>query len=454
MLAGCSIYQEPVVPRISHPAQFVDKSALTNVEIKQPWWENFNDPTLNGLVALALKNNYDYKVALKNIEIAATYIDQNVSGLYPQLNLNYSSTRNRAASTSSTAFTGQASNKTIIYNSNQLEGTVSYQLDVWRQVRNSVKQAVADLQASEAQKDVVKLSLISSVTNAYLQFIAAKVNLANLQEQLQTAQEFSALLKTQQVSGLIDQSAVDSADIQVEQIQIEVSALQNQQQIYIYTLAYLLGEYPEHFNLALPDNWFKILKHNQVPSGIPSLVIARRPDIQAAYHQVWSYGYAEKQSLANFLPNISLTGDFGYSSTMLGKLLHGPSSFWNFGIAATQYVFDYKLRSAEYERSKLQYQSAILNYRSTVLNAFNEIDSALTTYKQDRQALISYKKQTALARDALELSKTLYKSGLNDYTGCLTNKLSYMQAAYNMTNQQLAVAMDAVQVYITMGLGL
>jgi multidrug efflux system outer membrane protein len=119
-------------------------------------------------------------------------------------------------------------------------------------------------------------------------------------------------------------------------------------------------------------------------------MISNRPDIQSAYYQVLSTGYMEKETIANFLPTVNITGNYGYASTALSNLLSHSNSFWNYGIYTSQFIFDYAIRMSEYQRAKFQYESAILNYKNTAINAFTQVDTALTSYKEDNEALNAY----------------------------------------------------------------
>jgi len=454
-ITSCTLYKKPEVPSIKMPNQFKPTIKITNAKLKEKWWENFHDAELNRLVELAVINNYSYQIALKNIQIACTYVTQNLSGLFPQVNLGFNSTRNKF---NSVAFGGSFANpstvssNTHVFNLQQLNGTVAYQVDIWNQIRNSVNQAKANQDASIADSNVMKLTLITSVVDTYFQIVTLNANLHNLNEQYKLANEIVRLINTQFQSGLIDASALDNAKNQAETIKININNLKKQKEVLQYTLAYLLGEYPEHFKLG--NNFKSFQVKNLVPPSIPAEMMANRPDIQEAYYQILSYGYLEKQNIANFLPNISLTGNYGYESTALSNLLSSANTYWTYGLYATQFVFDYQTRMSEYRRSKYQYESAILNFKNTVLNAFKEVDSALSSYKEDNEALIAYQKQTVNSKDLLGLANSQYRSGLIDYSTYLTTNLSYLQSSFNVANQKLVVAEDIFQIYKTLGLGL
>jgi len=458
-LTNCVLYQKPIVPKLTLPHHFKETIHNANphhCSMNSKWWENFNDSTLTYLVELALKNNDVYQSALKNIQIADTYITQNESGYYPSLNLDFNSSRNKSTNT---AFWGIRNNPTLnsnaVFNLQQLSGSISYQLDVWGQIRNSVNQAKANKSMSEANSNAVKLTLLSAIIGTYFQLLTLNTHRQIYIQQYAIAKQLVDLSQTQFISGLIDASSLDAAKNQAENILITLNNIQKEKSILEYTLAALAGEYPESFiqHLNTNKNLSAAQLNNMIPAGLPSEMIANRPDILAAFQEILSYGYLEKQTIANFLPSISLTGNYGYASTSLSHLMTAGNSYWAYGLSATQYIFDFQTRISEYKRSKLQYESAILNYKNTVINAFKEVDSALVSYSEDHQQLLAYQREAQNTKDILQHIHAQYKAGLIDDSGYLSAKSNYLLLQYNLINQQLKVIQDIVQVYSSLGQG-
>jgi outer membrane protein, multidrug efflux system len=459
-ISSCTLYTKPKVESPEAPINFKNqiKAANKNTKLQSEWWKNFNDPELNKLVALALEKNLDYKVALKNIAIAKTYVDQNTSSFFPQINLNYSSTReslsknefNRAQN----VLSGQGGSSGSTFNVHQLNASVSYELDFWHQIGNSVNQAKADVKVSEANSNVVKLSLISDIVNTYLQIINLNENIKNLELQYNSAKEIAKETNNQYKSGLLNINPLADAKTQAEIIQTTISDLEKNKQILQNTLAYLCGEYPEKFNFPVAESQMKLHFPDLVPPELPSNMLLSRPDIQSSLFQVVSYGYLTKENLANFFPTFTLTGAYGFASNKLSNFLTNGSNVWNYGVNALTPVFDYKIRQSEYKRSKLQFEAANLTYRNTVINAFKEVDNALITYKDDYNSLKNIARQFNYSEEKYYTAKAQYKAGMISYADCLNYKIIYLQNKYNLNAQNLTVAGDVVQIYKTLGLGL
>jgi multidrug efflux system outer membrane protein len=464
-MSGCALYKKPEVPAVLEPTHFKYEVQATYAPLKERWWENFNDHTLNQLIELALKNNYDYQVALKNIEIAETYVTQNQSFLFPQINFEFDSSRNKTMSLFNTnefisnADTSIADNngsagRGRVFNLQQIFSSVSYEVDVWNQLRNAVKQSKADVASSIAQSDVVKLTLLSNVANTYFQINALNSQLSNLKQQYQATKDLFYFNGAQYKGKLIDVTTVNDSSNQMDAIKINIKNAEKQREILMNMLAYLLGSPPEFLSFPGHDSLKHIDYAHIVPAGIPAKMMVNRPDIQSAYFNVLSTGYVEKQSLANFFPNINLTGNYGYANSSFSKIFTVSHAFWNYGASLLQPIFDYKLRMSEYKRSKYQYESSIITYKETIVNAFQEVDNALLSYQKDSESLYAYQNQVRNSTQKLNVSDAQYQSGYGEYSAYLTNKLTLLQNAYNVTAQQLAVTQDVIQVYKTLGLGL
>lgn len=453
VMSACALYTKPQVPPQDIPEKFKYEVNVAPTSLKYDWWENFNDAELNHLVNVAIKNNYNYLISLKNIDIANTYVTQNQSLLFPQVNLNFDLSRNKAMNvfgvqTGGTTLSGRT------YNLVQLFGTVSYEVDLWNQIGNTVNQSKAEVVASFADSNIVRLSLIAGVTNTYFQIKALNANIANLKKQEQIAKKLLHVNTAQYHGTLIDVTNVATTKNVLEGVAINIKNLEKQKEILTNSLAYMLGIYPEDLVLRNTAGLSRIRYATLIPAGVPAQIMSNRPDVQMAFAQAMSAGYVEKQTIANFLPSINLTGNYGYANTNFQGLFSGRNSVWSIGENLLQPIFDYKLRLSEYRRAKYQFQSALLNFKNTVVSAFQEIDNALISYQKDDEMLHAYQNQINNSRHIVKVSDAQYRAGYGDYATYLSNELSLLQNEYNLINQQVLVIQDVVQIYKTFGLGL
>ncbi|RZV39118.1 MAG: TolC family protein [Candidatus Acidulodesulfobacterium acidiphilum] len=462
VLSGCSLFTHPKKITVKIPKKF--KYALNNVnfKIKNDWWKNFKSNELDNLVSKALKNNLNYIIAIKNIQVAKTYVSQNESNLFPTVNFSYEATRNKMGYETSIFSGGSSSGSspTIIYNLNQAGLSTSYELDVWNQVNNAVKQAKANVSVSKEDADVVKLTLISNVAQAYFQIQALKESIVNLKKEYKAEKEILKLYEVQYKDGLINAEPIVNTKTNLEILRTELNDSIKQKDITQNTLAYYLGKFPENFKLSVKTNIKNVLNFNDnryfklIPPNIPSEILTQRPDVKEAEYNVLAYAYAKKESLANFFPVFNLTGNYGYASPSLNNFITDANSVWNFGLDILAPIFNYKTNISIYKRSKLQYQQAVLNYRNTIINAFSETDSDLADFQKDMQTLKSYEKNYHYALKLFNIYKVQYKTGISSKITYLTYKENLLNSEYNLINQNLLVKEDVINVYNALGMGL
>ncbi len=463
ILSGCSLFSHPKKIAVKIPKKFKYAVKAGNIPVKNDWWKNFRDKQLDILVDEAVKNNLNYLIAVKNIQVAETYVSQNESNLFPVVNFSFSATRNKLPGYETSIFSGKGSSgtpSTVIYNLNQAGLNASYELDVWNQVNNAVKQARANAAVSKEDAGVVKLTLISNVAQAYFQILALEKSAYNLKKQYTAEKEILNLNVIQYKDGLIDAEPVETAKTNLEILKTELNDSIKLQDITKNTLAYYLGKFPEKFKFKTNPKTRNINGYNDInyskliPPNIPSEILTQRPDVKEAEYNVLSYAYAKKESLANFFPVFSLTGNYGYASPGLNNFITDTNSVWNFGLDILAPIFNYKTNISIYKRSKLQYQQAVLNYRNAIINAFSETDSALAAYKRDYKILKSYKNNFNYSKKLFYIYKIQYKAGISSRITYLTYKLDMLNAEYNLINQTLLLREDVIGVYNALGMGL
>ena len=462
LLSGCSLFTHPKKITVKIPKRFKYALNNENFKIKNDWWKNFKSNELDNLVSKALTNNLSYLIAIKNIQIAKTYVSQNQSGLFPTINFSDEATRSKMPGYQISMLSSGSSSggSTVIYNLNQAGLNASYELDVWNQVNNAVKQAKANVSVSKEDAGVVKLTLISNVAQAYFQIKALNESVINLNKQYKAEKEILKLYEIQYKNGLTDAEPIIDTKTNLEILKTDLNDSIKQKDITQNTLAYYLGKFPEKFNLNVKSNIKNILnlKHygysNLIPPNIPSEILTRRPDVKAAEYNVLAYAYAKKESLANFFPVFNLTGSYGYASPSLDNFISNANSVWDFGLDIIAPIFNYKTNISIYKRSKLQYQQAVLNYRNTVINAFSETDSALADFQKDTQTLKSYEKNYRYALKLFNIYKVQYETGISSKITYLTYKENLLNAEYNIINQNLSVKEDVISIYNALGMGL
>ncbi len=452
LLTGCSMWRKPRPVSIKIPVKFKYALKPSSYPIKNNWWKNFNDPQLNSLVNEALQNNLNYKIAVKNIQIARTYVSEEQAFLLPQASINLSAIKTKPSKNSTILFTPISTEPYHLY---QTGINASYEIPIWHQAENAVSEIKENLSISKEDADVVKLTLLNNVANTYFQIESLNTNIKNLKEQYVIMQTILRLYKEQYKSGIIDIVPVENTRVLLEDIKSNLTTLEKLKTINQNALAYYAGKFPENFIFKKTTNRFNMSNYQKlVPSNLPSDILIQRPDVKAALYNVYSYAYAEKVSQANLFPVFSLTGSYGFESTKLSDFLSNSSSIWNFGLNILAPLFNYNGDYSQYQRAKIQYKQAVLTYRNAVLNAFQETDNSLSSYKKDFESLSTYQNNYQSAKKIFNIYSYQYRVGIADPITYLTYKLNLLSAQYNLVNQNLLLKEDIISIYNALGIGL
>jgi multidrug efflux system outer membrane protein len=445
ILNSCSFYAKPTDVSIEYPTSFKEKLENTNASIDvQHWWKSFNDETLNYYVDLALKNNPNYLIALKNIELSKAYVLENSSALFPNFNLNGSETRQKVSQrTPNGRFFS-----TTPYTTYNLSVSASYEIDLFAKALNAYKYYKENVKITEAQAKAIKNALIMNTVNNYFQIIENGLYIDILEEQLRIAKENLEILETKYKAGVVSYQNIDQAKISIQSLEQTLQSYKNQRSILINAFAYLLGKYPEEFKFSASGD---IPKEIKLPEAIPSTVMTERPDIQEAISNVIANDYEKKIALANFFPSFNLTGSYGFQSKQLSNLITQPSVAWNFGLNIIEPILNWNKNIGIYKASEIALAKSIINYRQIVLNAFREVDDAISQYKTDK---LNYKNLETIYQntyDQYEIALANYKAGITPYSTLLNYKTNLLDAKKNLLNQRLILIQDVTALYNVLG---
>jgi NodT family efflux transporter outer membrane factor (OMF) lipoprotein len=457
LLAGC----KPVGPNYSRPAYqapaaYKETGASTVIPPPAPaggawqpanpsdtllrgkWWEIYNDPQLNQLEERIEANNPNLRQALESYLAARDQITSARAALFPSISAGASAERNHL-SKNSPSYSGKYSG----YNDLQLSGQASWEPDLWGRVRRSVEEARANAQASAADQANIDLSLQAEMAADYLQLrgLDAQVRLlaatiADLQNQLDLTQKRLA-------GGIGTEVDVAQARTQLETVRaqlIDVGEARARYEHAIGTIASLnLSSFKIPFaplDLALP----------QVPVGVPSQLLERRPDIAAAERRAAAANAQIGIAVSAFYPTINLGATGGFESMHGGTWIQGPSALWSLGAQASELLFDAGRRHALTDAARHSYEALAAGYRATVLAAFNDVEDQLSGLRILEAEATVEQKAVASAQHSLDLSNQRYQGGVTSYLEVLTAQAALLQ------NQRAAVDLQTRQFVFSVGL--
>jgi len=447
-MSSCAFYREPQNVIVKYPTNFKERLQgslnIKDQELYENWWKTFKDPTLNAFVEEALKNNPNYLIALKNIELSKAYVLENSSILFPTFNLNASGEKQRLSRRTPT---GRFINVPP-YTTYNLSVNASYEIDLFAKALNAYRISKENVKLSKAQAQAVKNALILNVVNNYYQIVQNAHYIRLLEEQIKIAKENLELAKTNYKAGLSSYQNVDTYKNTLNTLEQTLKTYEAQRKVLINAFSYLLGKYPEDFKFSIYGNLPENLK---IPQAVPSVVLIHRPDVKEAMYQVINYAYQKKIALADFFPSFNLTAGYGFQSQQLNNLITQPSVAWNFGLNIIEPILNWNEYLGQYKASKIQLAQSILNYRQTVLNAFKEVDDAIAQYKSDYFNYKSLQNSYKNTLDQYNMAYSNYKVGIVPYTTLLSYKNSLIQTKEQLLNQKLTLIQDISSLYNVLG---
>jgi outer membrane protein, multidrug efflux system len=448
-LCGCTVGPNYKRPAVDVPPDYrglapdqvakVDARSLAD----QKWWEVFQDEQLKELVKTALKQNYDVRIAATRILQAQAQLGITRADQFPTVAAGVAAVNLRNPQTK---FLGAYDTS-----ANQVSGSLAWDLDFWGRYRRATEAARADLLASEwAQREVITV-LIANLASAYFQLRALDLQLEISQRTLSSRQDSLRLTQVLADGGSTSMLDVRQAEQLVFTAASEVPSLEQQIEQEENFISTLIGNNP-----APVARGRKLTEQEHplaVPSGLPSALLERRPDIRQAEQQLIAANAQIGVARSAYFPQISLTALAGYQSSALTGLFSGPAGLWSFGGTLTQPIFTAgKLRS-NVRLSEARQQEFLLTYEQTIQGAFREVSDALVAYRRTQEFRQQQELLVASAEDASRLSHMRYSGGVASYLEVLTNETNYFSAELNLVQAQLNERLILVQLYRSLGGG-
>jgi len=407
--AGCKVgpnYSRPAVPA---QAGWKEQAAATNAAIlPAEWWKIFDDDELNALEAQAVEANQDLKRAVARVTEARALARVSKADFYPSISGGAAYSWNRLSEKNANT----PSNTKLEFDAFSTSVDLSYELDVWGRVRRSVEAANADASAVAADLQVVLLTLTAEVARNYQLLRSLDNEKAVIETTVALRKDAVHLQEARHQGGLINEVDVTRARTELANVEAELQAVVRSRAQAEHALAVLCGQPAGDFSIAARQ--LDIVPPT-VPTGLPSSLLQRRPDIVEAEQLLEASSARIGVAKAAFFPVIKLTSTAGLASADLGTLVDWPSRFASVGPSITFPIFEGGRNRSNLKATEAQYEQTVAGYRGTILNAFREVEDALSdlgtlTSQNDavNRALVS-------ARDTVTLANERYQKGLSNY---------------------------------------
>jgi multidrug efflux system outer membrane protein len=423
-LAGCAVTQ-PIPPKYDLPPG--SATAAENAALEH-YWTLFDDPVLDQLVDEALANNLDLKASLARIEAARANVLLAQSYLAPDINLNVDAGRNRISSVTSPPLPFGTQ---VISNDFRVDLSVSYELDVWGKYRSGSLAAANDLAASRYYRETVRITVASDVANAYFRLRAADAELVVLKDTLKARMEAVQLQRDRYDAGLIGQYDLKQSEAERSAVVADIARAEKAVGQLEAALATLTGRSPRAVfvpEIARGRTIEAVTSVPSLPSGLPSGLLERRPDIQRSEALLAASDLRIQQARANYFPAFNLTGDFGTDAAKIGNLFTSPAGIWGIGLGLVQPLLALKSIEAQVELAKANNDRAAVEYLQTVQNAFREVHDALVANRSARDVLAAETDRRNDLAIALEMANLRYDAGRTSYLEVLDAQRTLLAA--------------------------
>jgi NodT family efflux transporter outer membrane factor (OMF) lipoprotein len=398
-------YQQPGQWKPANPG---DQTSRGN------WWEIFGDPELNKLEEQVATSNENLKVFEARVREARAAIRFNRASQFPAISTAPSAayTKNSDYSPSFPSKVQQASTGDFV-----LPFDLSYELDLWGRVRRTVAAAREEAQAAAADYETAKLSLEAELAMDYFELRSADAQKQLLDDTVKAYTDDVQLTTHRYKGGAAPRSDVAQAQTQLDTTRVQDTDVTVQRAQFEHAIAILIGKPPAEFSLATaPLN----SQPPTIPTGLPSELLQRRPDIAAAERRVAEANQQIGIARAAYFPTVTLNGTAGFAGTQGSNWFSWPAGFWAVGPALAETLFDAGRRRATSESARANYDATVATYRQTSLTAFQEVEDNLAALRILGNEAQQQDQAVASSRDSLHLFTNRYKGGVDTYLQVIT----------------------------------
>ena len=456
MLSGCTVgpnYHRPAVPTppaFHGPDQSQQAASQTASFADLPWWEVFHDPQLQDLIRTALKQNYDLQLAVERVTAARAQVGIARSNQFPQVSLD-------------PTFSGGKTDENIKSNIFSLAGDAVFQVDLFGRYRRETEAARAQLLGTQDAQQTVVLTLVSDVASDYFLLRDLDLQLQIAEETVRTQQDSVKLTESRLQHGVATtldvlqaRQVLDAANAQIPDLERQIGQTEN-------AINILLGKYPDNvprgevLAIETPDGWkWNETLPPQLPTGLPSQLLERRPDIHQAEENLVAANANIGVAKAMFFPQISLLGSggaaFGHSQ-FAGSHIPAPPGIGTYAAAASQPIFEGGYLRNNLRYAKSEKRQALIGYEQTIQRAFGDVSDALIGYDKNHVVRERQEQSVKDLQESVNVSLMRYRGGTSNYLDVLDSQRSLFNAELTLAQARNNEYQSLVQLYKALGGG-
>ncbi|MDE6554090.1 MAG: efflux transporter outer membrane subunit [Muribaculaceae bacterium] len=412
------------------------------------WWKTFGDPTLDSLINMAERENYNLAAALQRIEMAQKSLDVAKSAYFPTVNLSAGWSKGQSSGAS-----GPVVTKSSPYDYFSLGATMQWEVDLFGRITQNVKASKAAYNATRAEYDGTMVSLAANVAKAYINLRTYQNEMEIARNHLVEQEKVLAIVEARFKVGLASMLEVTQSRTVVASTKASIPALEAMIESSINSLALLTARYPDDISswLSKPAPMPDVVYGAQL--GVPADLLRRRPDIVQAEYQLAQYAAQVGIAKKDFLPTLAISGSIGTQAHNAKNLFGDHSMYWEVSPTLSWTIFDGLARNYRTAEAKAQLEAAIDSYNYTVMNAVIEVYNATTTFKSTMQTIKLTEDVIANSRQSLELAIDRYKKGLSPFNNVVDAQISYLTNQDSQVTAQGKALIAVVNLYEALGGG-
>ena len=413
--------------------------------LRGKWWETFNEPQLNAFEEKVNVSNQNIASAAASFLAARALVKEARSQLFPTVTTNPSITVQRPPSSAGSGSGAGSKSSTGTFTNYTLPFDATWQPDLFGRIRNTVKAAAYGAQASAADLENTRLTVQAEVAADYFQLRGQDALKQLLDSTVIAFQQSLELTRALYDTGIDSKEAVTQAETQLEATKAQDAALGIQRAQFEHAIAMLTGQSASTFSIPIEP-----LKSNppEIPVGVPSQLLERRPDIAAAERLMAQANAQIGVARAAYFPTVTLSAAAGFQSTSIATWFTWPSRFFSLGPAAAETLFDAGLRRATVMQFRAQYDETVANYRQAVLTGFQQVEDNLASLRVLSVEIQHQDAAVQSAEETLALATDRYKLGIDPYLNVIiaqTSLLSNQETAVNLRIQQMTASAGLIE---------
>ncbi len=450
LLSGCAVGPDYHRPTVNVPTQYKEakgwrEAMPQDAQSKGEWWAVYHDATLSGLLSQVSVSNQNVAQYEAQYRQAKALVSESRSDLFPSATWTGSSTRSGAAG-SSTSGTGQRTTS----NSQSLEASASWELDIWGKLRRTLEENKASAQASAAELANITLSAQSELAQDYFQLRIMDQQIALYQQSVDAYQRYLTVINNKYQAGSESRATLAQAQMQLETARASALDLSWQRAQAEHAIALLIGKTPAEFTLPAAE-----LKATlpAIPHAVPSSLLQRRPDIAYAERNVPAANAAAGVAIAGYYPDLTLSATGGFTSSALHNLISLPNRVWSLGPSLSGTLLDFGATSSKVEQARAAYDADVASYRQAVLTGFQEVENYLVELNTLQEEMLAQQRATAAAQDSARVTRNQYEAGMIDYLDVATTENSSLSQQQSLLSLQSTQWVASVQLIAALGGG-